>query len=273
MVDYVLPSAIVRNALTGAGPDYRADPFVRELAEQCDINPVPRLPKFNAGAGVLRRFPDRLERSSASLKDGRDAQDDRICLWNTLAGFIPEIPFTPPGDRPVRVLDLACGKARGAVPLVEYFEGGSADSKGSAVEYTGVDIDPTAIKEAEGINKARPDFKFITADAADFENFMGSDEGSYDVILMRHPGSLTSSKYAAIWRKIAREAFSRLSPSGIIIVTTYMCHEHLYMKHIFETELNAIGYISGMNPYAWQTAPGHAYDNYVAIYGKRPVAR
>ncbi|MCP4195649.1 MAG: class I SAM-dependent methyltransferase [Proteobacteria bacterium] len=77
------------------------------------------------------------------------------------------------GKSPVRLLDIGCGTAVEAEPLL---------ASGLITEFVGVDLDETAISL---VQSRLPQATFLCADAAALD-----DSHHYDVILIRRPDLL-----------------------------------------------------------------------------------
>ena len=269
MVDPVcqrLSPSLLDESYSSSSSAVQEYPMIDQFTDVC----VSREPDFLSRPvpPSLWTYPTNLFQCNVSL-EGRYAGVDRNCFWNTLTTYLPHTPFTPPVDGPVKILDVACGDAMGAIPLVDYFEKKrSPEGAKMDVVYTGIDISGDALHHAAVMNWGRENFRFFEADARDFSG-ISDEQDLYDVILIRHPGPIKSDNGVDVWRDIAAEAFTHLSENGIIIVTMYYCPEYLLMRNIFGSELGAVEYVSGKNPYGRRYHRKLVRDNYIAIFGKR----
>jgi len=103
------------------------------------------------------------------------------------------------GDAPVRLLDIGCGTAVEAEPLL---------ATGLIAEFVGVDLDETAVSQAQS---RLPQAAFVCTDAAALD-----DSHHYDIILIRRPDLLAQP---AGWQPVFAKLPRLLEPSGRIIVT------------------------------------------------------
>lgn len=213
-----------------------------------------------------------------SVVPGHYTTRDKINFWNLLAGTVPQTPFFAAPGETIDILDIGCGRARGAVGLHAYFGGTTYPERGSNVTYTGIDIEPKEIVKARLTQLRRPDLRFVTADATNLTPVVSKmlpevrKEG-FEVIVIRHQNA--SSKRPGVWTKILREAWARLKAGGLLIVTSYTCQEHEIMTDVMQ-DLGAMAYINGRNPYAEmpfkQTNSTGLLkrDNYVSLFYKDP---
>lgn len=243
-----------------ANPPTEIDTYI----ESCRSHPSPQL-TTTFKIPPAWRF-DTSRRACSAARTGKDIREDQACLWNLLATLIPRTPFAIPEGKGVKILDIGCGAAESASPLVEYFKGAEKQHR---VAYLGVDIEPRAIARAKTANWGCAECNFQIADATDFDSF-ANDEERFDVILVRHPGPMREPGLTEIWRRIAKEAMEHLSEKGVIIVTDYFCDEYRFMRHLFKEELGATEYLSGRNPFSRPFHQNLNRDNFVAIYGKAP---
>jgi hypothetical protein len=205
-----------------------------------------------------------------------DVELDRGCFWNTLVDFIPQTPYRTPQDGVVDILDLGCGMASGAAPLVSYFKKyGSLNLPplgplNQTFHYTGVDLSQEEIEKAKKINPESETFSFVTDDSDDF--FQERPYDQFDVILFRHPGPIKEDWHgdgSLMWYKSFRDAFEHLSENGVMIITTYYAYEYLFAKHVFENESGAHIYLAGENPSSFKKDYLDR-DKYLIVVGKQP---
>ena len=100
---------------------------------------------------------------------------------------------------PVRLLDIGCGTAVEAEPLL---------ATGLIAEFVGVDLDESAVSLAQS---HLPQATFVCADAAALD-----DSHHYNVILIRRPDLLAQP---SSWQLVFAKLPDLLEPSGRIIVT------------------------------------------------------
>lgn len=196
---------------------------------------------------------------------------DRQCFWNMLTTYVPRTPFAPKGN-PIRVIDVACGDADGAQPLVEYFQqylGLELPYLGRVdwtVDYTGVDLSKEDLQQARANHPGH--FQFVEADAIDF---LAEPTREYDVILLRHPGPIKDDwgDASAMWAEMMQKAYARLAQGGLLIVTTFYCYEHFFARALFEEQLDASVYVAGKNPFSHHQGVMHR-DPFLLMVGKQP---
>jgi len=100
---------------------------------------------------------------------------------------------------PARLLDIGCGTAVEADPLL---------ATGLIAEFVGVDLDETAVSQAQS---RLPQATFICADAAALDG-----DHSYNTILIRRPDLLAQPDS---WQRVFANLNGLLTPSGRILVT------------------------------------------------------
>ncbi len=208
-------------------------------------------------------------------QDTDEREGDRGCFWNTLFASVPLTPFAPDTENNIRALELGCGAAVGAAPLVEFLrryrlpaETCSFDESGREVQYTGVDLDKKSIEKARTINP--PNFTFIDQDASRFLD--AEPDRKYDVILFRHPGPMLDGDLAVgmpdVWEGLMRKAYEHLSPGGILIVSALLCEEYFFAQRLFADELGAAVYVAGKNPLNDISDSHSNRDQFLLIVGK-----
>ncbi len=92
------------------------------------------------------------------------------------------------GNAPVRLLDIGCGTAVEAEPLL---------ATGLIAEFVGVDLDETAVSQAQS---RLPQAAFVCTDAAALD-----DSHHYDIILIRRPDLLAQpAGWQPVFAKLPR---------------------------------------------------------------------
>ncbi|MDO8526328.1 MAG: class I SAM-dependent methyltransferase [Deltaproteobacteria bacterium] len=251
-----------------------------------DFDTIPQLPReFFIPASSPFSFPTEMrqciygnENPNALISEYAiylDTEKDRRCYWNALTQFVPQSGYAPPENRPAEILDIGCGTATGALPLVEYFGNFTLTSSPEALpretkaRYTGVDLSPEALDEARKINPG--EFQFVAVGGLTF--FEQDPEMLYDVIVLRHPGPFEIeedfARLAGMWIKIMEEAFNHLTPNGILIISNYECYEYEIVRYFFEHLPGAKTWVSGINPHSLkQDGSSLKRDYYLTIVGK-----
>lgn len=192
---------------------------------------------------------------------------DRRHFWNMLVTIIPQSPFAPMREQPVRILDIGCGRALDAMPLHAYFGRSSPGMPGTHVSYLGIDIDPEAIGMAKLTNPERSDLQFLVADATAYNKY-SSLKDPVDVVVIRHQAIGFDM---ALWSKILKEALHHLAEGGILLMTSHIGYEHQLALARLKS-LRARIHLSGRNPFARRFSAGYGIDfqdQYVAVVTKQ----
>jgi len=219
-----------------------------------DCDEVPYLPEHSFQFSTLWTWPTNI------VYDCSDQQscDDQQSFWNMLVTYMPHVPFTPPSNEPIRVLDVGCGNAEAADPMIDYL-GNYGERQ---VLYFGIDLSSRVISQAMRDHRNCTDCRFDEADALELDKTFGQEE-KFDVILLRHPGPMSGENdNDNLWRNIALTASDHLARGGFVMVTNYYCHEYLFMNTLFTKVIEAKDYLSGKNPFGYPLR-----DSFVAFYG------
>jgi len=214
------------------------------------------------------------ERHLAVLRGAREVGDDKARFWNTLIHFVNKTEFTLPQDRLTQVLVLGCGKCREGKALNNFFGGERIGDNSSRAKVIGIDIDQRAIEEAIEGHKV-PDFskpvttlflpsnfEFIHGDATRLDQYEQIPK-QVDVVVVRHQQISSSEE---IWGSIFEQALERVSPDGIVILTSYSDSEHkMLMKKLATTKHCQIVW-NERNPYEKSLDhPEVSADRHVAV--------
>lgn len=248
--------------LASTNPDY----FIS------DIKICPKV-DFSSGTGPIFYKP----------QDQDDMiEKDKNCFFDTLLSLIPQSGFIPPWFGKLQVLDIACGEAMSAQPLVNFF--GSfvvmhvpffsffnSSINRNTVFYTGIDANEKSVDIARSINPRTENFSFVTTDALQFMQNTGDNH--YDVILIRHPGPVEDDDAAHMWGKMIAAAYAKLATDGILMVTNYNCFEYDFAMDVLKNEAQAHIALHGINPYYFvfdrPDGKRFARDRYVIFADKK----
>lgn len=149
-------------------------------------------------------------------------EDDIKNLKHSLSDCLKHVSIQAPKDsnQPIRILNLACGRADETGILFEILGG-----KSLACELLGVDIRAREIREANQRWQVASKHKanFIVHDGTKIDEIQEVKE-KFDYAFMRHQnfwnGDLT-------WFKIYDKALHSLKENGHLIITSYFDREHL----------------------------------------------
>ncbi len=211
-----------------------------------------------------------------------DYELDGRAFWNLLIALDSYMQrklrreFLQHREHPVHIIDVGCGAATDADPLVSWFGNAKYSEEGSNVDYFGIDIASYQIDSLKSAAEGKPNMRFEIADATNFKKhpFL---RRLFDVIVIRHPEVFDRSSYCRLgyisphWYAIYREALDHLAPNGTIIVTNFTEEE-------FGATKEALACLGGSMIYSAQnqfSSPNVFYitigfrDNFVAIYQKR----
>lgn len=177
------------------------------------------------------------------LKSYDEAGRDNLRFWNMLVEFVPRSDFRPPQDRPTVILDLACGRCDEGIELAKFFGGKNKIGEGKIgdedAELYGIDSDPELIEDAKYNNgkmvitersfnrELTPNYHFEVGDATNLDTFP-SLPSQADVVIIKHQQMVGGPDYGysdetakETWGKIFQQALERISPGGIVIITSY----------------------------------------------------
>jgi len=146
--------------------------------------------------------------------------EDIARLKLSLSESLKEAKITLKKDKPVRILNLACGRSDETGILLDML----APSP-EACEFIGIDIRSREIAEAnERWNKlTEGNANFLVHDGTKI-NEIEELGGGFDYAFMRHQNFWNAD---LTWFKIYDNALHMLKPEGLLIITSYFDHEHL----------------------------------------------
>ncbi len=199
--------------------------------------------------------------------------DLRKRFWNMLIATVEQTGYRPPQGRPTKILDIGCGDCIEGSVLTAYFGGSTFGTNSENAKLTGIDLKGKEIEKAKQnytsadfskkitTYKLLPNFHFIAGDATHLESYPEIPKEA-DVVMIRHQEISANNQ---IWENIIRAAAKRLSPNGIMILTSFSELEHqMLVEKINELGLKIV--LNKKNPYAKKTAhPDVKIDNHVVI--------
>lgn len=217
-----------------------------------------------------------------SLAKDKEESDKRH-FWNMLVATIPQLNPMPQGianrsSRKIKILDVGCGSGWDATDLASYFGGTQYGVPNDNVDYVGIDINGGAIRWARKYH-ARigwPGLRFEDADATCLDEHPFTQD-KFDVIVIRHPEVYTkyNNFITKTWLHIFKEAMLHLAEGGMLLVTTYACHEYLGADKTL-TSYGAKRVFLGLNPFSADIRLNLNFnrrDRYVAVYTKESPDR
>lgn len=151
---------------------------------------------------------------------------DLARLRQGLQSAFVEARFEPIKPDQVRILNLACGSCDEAKTLVdlaqEVMDKRQIGKPPTQIHLTGVDVRSREIGHARA-NHPGKNFRFLEADASllQQQNPVGHD---YDWVFIRHQNFWNGR---LLWQRIFDNALHLLSPTGLLIITSYFDREHL----------------------------------------------
>jgi hypothetical protein len=202
-------------------------------------------------------------------------------FWETLRWGLEKNPLQRPENRPLHVLDLACGQCEEARTVGAYFSSGIPGMPTRAVRFFGIDKNPQAIHTAVlGSENGDPfyqsdafyislDSTFVCGDATHLEYYPELPE-EIDFILVRHQFLIRAPE---IFEQMLKKAFERLSSNGIVFFTSFSLMEHEALLKLVEY-LGCEVLLAKKNPHALpirEPAPEGevAFDQFVCVI-RRP---
>lgn len=159
-----------------------------------------------------------------------------------------------------KILNLACGRADETGALLTVF---SLPNSGGS--YVGIDLRPREIAEAsrrwEKSWQPLGNIEFRVADAS-LSHQLPHD--LFDVIFLRHQNYWDAP---LIWDQIFRHALERLSPTGLLVFTSYFDREH----ELALAALRSLGAQLCLNLQHHRSrslpdAPGKSVDRWLALW-------
>ena len=205
------------------------------------------------------------------LKNYGEAGRDSLRFWNMLVEFVPKSGFRPPQDRPTVIFDLACGRCDEGIELAKFFGGKNKIEEGKIgdedAELYGIDFVPELIEDAKynngkGIIDERgyhrelaTNYHFEVGDATNLDASPPLPSQA-DVVVIRHQQMVggpdydfSDTKAIEVWRRIFSQALKRVSPEGIIIITSYYDFEKKDLIQLLK-DFNCEILVDETNPYS-----------------------
>ena len=184
-------------------------------------------------------------------------------FWNMLVDKVHQTGFELPQGKTVEVLDLACGACEEGRALNSFFGGRIYPGFSPDVNLAGIDVDAESIENAKYNGRVWDEQKrenylpenmhFIVGDGTRLEDYPEIPKQA-DVVIIRHqqlvgdPDRLQEES-EEIWRKIFSQAFERVRPEGIVIITSHDEYQNDYAKKVLES-LSCEIVLDQNNPYA-----------------------
>jgi len=163
----------------------------------------------------------------------------------------------------IRCLNLACGRADESGILKEILAPFAAN-----LQIFGVDIRERELDVARSRWRSDPhtNYTFLYHDATKL-HLINELAQPCDIIVMRHQNYWNG---AITWQNIYDSALNRLSPNGILVITSYFDKEHLQALQAIQ-QLGATLITSIRNPISRPVndAPNKSVDRHIAIFNKQ----
>ena len=154
-----------------------------------------------------------------------ELQADDVLLTKLIAGGLDHSKwsFERIDASETRILNLACGTCREAEELADFFSGIASPFE-TRVSLIGIEKRLKALAFARRHFKSRPgrDFNFICEDGREVGSIEEAD-GMFDVVVFRHQNYWQDKP---VWRALFAEGLAKLSPTGVMVVTSYFDKEH-----------------------------------------------
>lgn len=196
----------------------------------------------------------------------QEAEENRR-LQRILSRLLKESKFNPTGERPLQLLDIACGECREAETLVKVAQELQPGDKLAPVRLVGTDIRDREVEDATRRFRSRQDaqFEFLVEDASklDRNREMG---GEFDLAFIRHQNFWLG---ATEWKRIFEQGMKKLSEDGVLVITSYFDREHeLATRAIAEAGGELI--VTERNLESMELAyPGKSVDRHVAVFRRK----
>ena len=201
---------------------------------------------------------------------------DPLLLGRGAASFFRALDFLVPREllprvagRPFQILDLACGSCEEALALQCFVAGEDLGVTVTDTLLWGIDVRDRKIEEAlartRALQKFLPErelsqqFDFVCGDASNLDNFC---DRPADIVVLRHQNVWHDR---AIWTRIFAQALERISPNGVILLTSYFDREHAIALQLFR-ELGARVEFNARNPFSQPLSePGKSTDRHISL--------
>ena len=172
-------------------------------------------------------------------------------------------PAQTPPEKPVQLLNLACGRADETSVLADVFGHGP-----EGIHLTGLDIRDREIGEARERwqklhGQAAADF--LVQDASKLSDLHELDD-NFDVAFMRHQNFWNGD---TTWSKIYDQALHRLNQDGMLVITSYFDREHqLALDAIQGLGAQLVCSERNTDSRILTDAPQKSVDRHIAIFKK-----
>jgi uncharacterized SAM-dependent methyltransferase len=168
-------------------------------------------------------------------------------------------------DRPLQILDLACGPCREASTLVQTLR--ERQPEASAIRFVGADIRRRELEEAAARARAADlhDAEFITTDCSQLDRIRSLGD-NFDLAFLRHQNFWNDP---AAWRRIFAHGLARLRDDGLLVITSYFDREHELATGALEAA-GAELIVSTRNEESIAlSTPGKSVDRHLAVFRRR----
>ena len=174
--------------------------------------------------------------------------------------------WRPPTTTQRNILNLACGRSDETGVLADLFT-----NPGDDIRFTGIDIRSAELDEATArwshkqSGPSQLQTEFITCDGAHL-NLLREIPSPPHLAFFRHQNFWNGPR---LWTSLYDQALERLSPQGIVIITSYFDKEHLLALKAFET-LGAHLLATAQNPnsHPIPATPGKSADRHLAVFSR-----
>ncbi|MFV1994514.1 MAG: hypothetical protein ACC661_03675, partial [Verrucomicrobiales bacterium] len=209
-------------------------------------------------------------------------RQDRSRLRALLRRALETTPLATSSPERIEILGLACGGCNEAEVLLELPSlleeircGKPAADPRLGVHLVGVDIREREIADAEARCKAlahtfapeektpagRASFEFLPGDATRISSHRHLSQ-EFDLVFLRHQNFWDSE---TTWKKIFAQGLARLTPEGLLVLTSYFDREHLLALDAIE-DLGGEVVLSLENKNARSlSTPGKSVDKHLAL--------
>lgn len=188
-------------------------------------------------------------------------KDENVLFWKTLNHFVPQTPFVVFHENEVQILNVACGHYLETAAINSYFGGNELGVVSNNVFQTGIDFNEDSIEEASD-NNTVPSVKFVVDDFAHPQKLDELPKEA-EVVIIRNQQAMSNR---SVWRKIFKNALSKLSGDGIMLITSLSESEHKVMVKMMKKH-NASRLIDELNPITY-TGTKVSWDRNVAVFQK-----